>query len=138
MILIKGEVQQAIEVEPHSWATVEEKNEPLLNHLVPRILPHLITSEVIDHSTSYQVHVPFFHFNYDEPLLGLRGIPTYYNHLMLMKTFEIFVDIHWNIKDDYVYWRSVVIWCGHIVERLIVYRRQTAEFSPVKMFADTP
>ena len=123
---------------PHSLVTVEETTEPQLSLLMPRILPLPIASETMDHSISYQVHVPSFHFYYVDPLLGLRSIPAYCNHLMPMKTFEIFVDIHWNIEDDYVYWRSVVIWFGHAVERIVVSRQRTTGFSSIRVLADTP
>ena len=92
-----------VEIKPHSLVTVEETNEPQLSLLMPRLLPLPIASKAIDHSISYQVHVPSFHFYYVDSLMGLRGVPAYCNHPMSMKMFEIFVDINWSIKDDYVY-----------------------------------
>ena len=83
-----------VEVKPHSLVTIEETNEPQLSLLMPRLLPLPFASEAIDHSISYQVHVPSFYFYYADILLGLRNDSAYCNHLIPMKTFEIFVDIH--------------------------------------------
>ena len=109
MIITNREVQQATGVKPYSLVTIEETNEPQLSPLVPRLLPLPFALGVMDHSISYQVHVLSFHFCYNDPLLGLRNEFAYCNHLMPMKRFEIFVDIHWGIRDDYIYWGSVII-----------------------------
>ena len=67
---------------------------------------------------------PSFHPIYSDALMGLPSMRSYCDCIIPMGCYAIFVGVHWSIMDGYLYWRSVLVVHGIIIEQMVILARR--------------
>ena len=101
------------------------EEESLVDLNVPDLEPLPYTPSASDDHRSFYISIPSLSMFYSDPLMGLGSDTGHQGYIVPMRTYEIFVGIHWSLCDGYIYWRSVRFFCGSLMEQIVIFAKPT-------------